>query len=319
MAQANPEYRYYKQLAGTWKTTDDACVVTLTDTVGINVSYGGAVFEGYYGVNPVNPLMAPNQPGPMSMNLMGFSGMPGFSGAHGSMGSAGDMGGMTYQRHPGEDIQIKLGNSFLKNGDEPEKPDRELMRIGYEKKDMAILPGQFARRGGILDIYPVNAQNPVRIEFWGDEIDSIRVFDADSQRSIEKLSKVEIFPATEYILDEEQIEKGLKKIRKDVEARLDELGDNEKRKTPETYEACNRLRKAITDLERIGDYEKYISYFEKNCVSFTDYFPPEKTLVIFDEPAVLEEGYRIQEEEYRESTSYRFEKGYILKVRYNTL
>ena len=202
---------------------------------------------------------------------------------------------------------------LLKNGDEPEKPDRELVRIGYEKKDMAILPGQFARRGGILDIYPVNAQNPVRIEFWGDEIDSIRVFDADSQRSIEKLSKVEIFPATEYILDEEQIEKGLKKIRKDVEARLDELGDNEKRKTPETYEACNRLRKAITDLERIGDYEKYISYFEKKCVSFTDYFPPEKTLVIFDEPAVLEEGYRIQEEEYRESTSYRFEKGYILK------
>ncbi|MBR3464521.1 MAG: hypothetical protein IKH23_05560, partial [Clostridiales bacterium] len=78
MAQANPEYRYYKQLAGTWKTFDDACVVTLTDTVGITVSYGGASFEGYYGVNPVNPLMVPNPTGPMSMNLMGFAGMPGF-------------------------------------------------------------------------------------------------------------------------------------------------------------------------------------------------------------------------------------------------
>lgn len=118
MAQANPEYRYYKQLAGTWKTFDDACVVTLTDTVGITVSYGGASFEGYYGVNPVNPLMVPNPTGPMSMNLMGFAGMPGFSGAHGSMGSGGDMGGMTYQRHPDEDIQLKIGNSFLKNGDE---------------------------------------------------------------------------------------------------------------------------------------------------------------------------------------------------------
>lgn len=99
MAQANPDYKYYKQLAGTWKTFDDKCVATLTDTVGITVSFEGAVLEGNYGVVAVDPSMAPVAP------MMGFAGMPGFSNAPGEM---------TYQQHPNEDIQIKLGDRLLK-------------------------------------------------------------------------------------------------------------------------------------------------------------------------------------------------------------
>ena len=201
----------------------------------------------------------------------------------------------------------------LSTGEEPENPDRVLAYIGYEKKDMVQAPGQFARRGGILDIYPINSDDPVRVEFWGDEIDSIRIFDAESQRSKEKLSKISIFPATELILSEDAIESGMKKIEKDMQARLEELGDNDKKKTPETYEACNRLRKEIGNLERFRDYEKYITYFEKKCVGFADYFPPEKTLIVFDEPSALDEKYRRLEKEYKESVAYRYEKGYILK------
>ena len=59
-------------------------------------------------------------------------------------------------------------------------------------------PGQFAVRGGILDVYPLTEELPVRIELWGDEVDSIRTFDPETQRSIEKLDEVEVFPATEF-------------------------------------------------------------------------------------------------------------------------
>ena len=64
-----------------------------------------------------------------------------------------------------------------------------LVQLGYERTAQAEGPGQFAIRGGILDVYPLTEENPVRIELWGDEIDSIRSFDAESQRSIENLEE----------------------------------------------------------------------------------------------------------------------------------
>ncbi|MDY4204541.1 MAG: transcription-repair coupling factor, partial [Porcincola intestinalis] len=67
---------------------------------------------------------------------------------------------------------------------------QELSRIGYEKCEEVQQPGQYAVRGGILDIYPLTEENPVRIELWGDEIDSIRSFDAQSQRTIDNIASV---------------------------------------------------------------------------------------------------------------------------------
>ena len=63
--------------------------------------------------------------------------------------------------------------------------------------------GQYSIRGGILDIFPLTEENPWRVELWGDEIDSIRSFDVESQRSIENLEEITIYPATEEIGREE--------------------------------------------------------------------------------------------------------------------
>ncbi|MFQ9345128.1 MAG: hypothetical protein ACLR2O_05405 [Coprococcus sp.] len=60
-------------------------------------------------------------------------------------------------------------------------------------------PGQFAVRGGIVDIYPLTEELPIRIEFWGDEVDSIRTFDVDSQRSVENLEQIVIYPADDRL------------------------------------------------------------------------------------------------------------------------
>ena len=72
-----------------------------------------------------------------------------------------------------------------------------LTGLGYERVPQVELCGQFAIRGGILDVYPVTAENPVRVEFFDDEVDTLRSFDLESQRSMERLSETELFPATE--------------------------------------------------------------------------------------------------------------------------
>lgn len=72
-----------------------------------------------------------------------------------------------------------------------------LVQMGYERTGQVELPGQFAIRGGILDIYPLTEEYPVRIELWDDEVDSIRSFDAQSQRSMENLEEITLYPAAE--------------------------------------------------------------------------------------------------------------------------
>ena len=76
--------------------------------------------------------------------------------------------------------------------------ERKLAGIGYDREAQIEGPGQFAVRGGILDVYPLTAELPVRIELWGDEVDSIRSFDVETQRSIENLTEVWIYPAAEF-------------------------------------------------------------------------------------------------------------------------
>ncbi len=64
--------------------------------------------------------------------------------------------------------------------------------------------GQFSVRGGILDVFPLTEENPIRIELWGDEIDTIRYFDCESQKSIENIDRVSIYPAAELVLSDEE-------------------------------------------------------------------------------------------------------------------
>ena len=78
-----------------------------------------------------------------------------------------------------------------------------LVALGYERVGQVEMPGQFSVRGGIIDIYSLTEENPWRIELWGDEIDSIRSFDAESQRSLENLDEITIYPAVEKVGEKE--------------------------------------------------------------------------------------------------------------------
>ena len=130
-----------------------------------------------------------------------------------------------------------------------QKLQEELVHLGYERESQIEGPGQFAVRGGILDVYPLTEEIPVRIELWGDEIDSIRSFDVESQRSVENMEQIVIYPATENVEKEEQ------------------------------------------------------------AVSFSEYFPKEKSLFFFDEPVRLQETLEAVEKEYFHSLESRKNAG----------
>ena len=188
----------------------------------------------------------------------------------------------------------------------------KLVNLGYTRTGMVDAQGQFAIRGGIIDIFSYTDEVPVRIELWDDEVDSIRYFDVESQRSVEKVNEYTAFPATESILYEEEIENALDKLEAEQEAQLELFGVNKKKKTQQEIEACNRIRKIVPELERTNDYGKFINTFCDEADSLLSYFPAEDTLVIVDEPNRCEERMKLISFEYEESMKHRLEGGYIL-------
>ncbi len=95
--------------------------------------------------------------------------------------------------------QLKVGQSISLNS-----LLEEWVRIGYQPSDTVLEPGQFSHRGGLLDLWPQSEPRPVRLDFFGDEIDTIRRFDPGSQRTIDKLESVLITPAREYLLQKNE-------------------------------------------------------------------------------------------------------------------
>ena len=190
----------------------------------------------------------------------------------------------------------------------------QLVTLGYTRNYQVEDAGQFSIRGGIIDIYPLTSENPVRIELFGDEVDSIRSFDIMSQRSIEKLDSIMIFPASEMILTEDEKADGLDRLLEDAtefekKLRVDfktEEAHRVKSNAEQTEEAIRHL--AVSGI----NLESYINYFYEDEVSFLDYFNSDNTLLVLDEPARLKEKGEVTEAEFRESMEQRLNKGYIL-------
>ena len=189
----------------------------------------------------------------------------------------------------------------------------KLVQMGYEKEYQVETMGQFAVRGGILDIFPLTEENPVRIEMWGDEIDTIRTFDTESQKSIENIEIAAIYPACELVLSEEEKEAGIKALLDEAKKVSEKL-----RKEMKTEEAHRMLSMAEEKAEEWGELsiyagmDAYLSYFCKDRKGLLDYFKPEETLLIFDELTRCVERGKQTEVEFSESMKHRLEKGYIL-------
>ncbi|EGJ26733.1 transcription-repair coupling factor [Streptococcus porcinus] len=148
---------------------------------------------------------------------------------------------------------------------------KNLTQIGYQKVSQVINPGEFSRRGDILDIYEVRQANPYRIEFFGDEIDGIRYFDSDSQKSIENLREIMISPASEMILEKADFSRGISNLESALH-----LVNAESKSYLEDILAVSK------DGYRHKDIGKFLSLFYEKEWTLLDYIP-KGVPVFFDD------------------------------------
>ena len=199
---------------------------------------------------------------------------------------------------------------------EESKLARRLVALGYEKTYQVENPGQFSIRGGIVDVFDLTEENPYRIELWGDEVESIRSFDILSQRSIENLESITIFPATEFVLEEEQIRQGVKRLETEAAAqekifRADHLSEEAHRISTLVKE----LKEQLLELHAGANLEGYIRYFYEDTMTLPEILMGMNggSLVFFlEEPARIKEQADAIELEFRESMEQRARKGYVL-------
>lgn len=191
---------------------------------------------------------------------------------------------------------------------------RRLVAMGYEKNYQVEAPGQFSVRGGIVDIFDLTEENPYRIELWGDEIESIRSFDILSQRSIEQLSSVRIYPAAEFVLTKEDIAKGFTRIEKEAEVQKKRFRDSFQTETAHRISTqMKELKEQVLEFQNLSCLEGYIRYFyEEEQLKSLIAMLPQGACAFLDEPARIREHALAVEAEFQESMSQRVEKGYIL-------
>ncbi len=190
---------------------------------------------------------------------------------------------------------------------------RELIHLGYRKAVQSEAPGEFSVRGGIIDVFPLTEDNPVRLELWGDSINSIRSFDPATQRSLEELENVRIYPASEMVMTSAEREAGLLRLKADYEERYSEL--REKMLTGEAFRLKSIVEEFCEELSETGDsgaLSSFTGYFYDRMTSLIDFFEPSNTLMILDEPLRLSEKGEAVEKEFSDSMLTRLEKGYTL-------
>ena len=204
-------------------------------------------------------------------------------------------------------IAIKVGESL-----DIEEFLIKLVGLGYEREEIVDRHSKFSHRGGIIDVFPASSENPIRIELFGDDVESIREFDAGSQRSIHKLESVDILPAREMLLREEHIAVAVKTLRKELAARVGAL------KAEGREEDADRLAlKVEDDITRLSNLayfdgcEYYMPHFYGEGHTIIDYLP-EDALVVLDEPLQVRSHWDSIEAESVETLSTRSERGDIL-------
>ncbi|KAA0954788.1 transcription-repair coupling factor [Planococcus sp. ANT_H30] len=162
----------------------------------------------------------------------------------------------------------------------------KLVAMGYSRTPMVTTPGEFALRGGILDVYPLNFEHPVRIELFDTEVDSLRLFSAEDQRSLEKVHSLCILPASELVLSKDQRVQLAGKLETNLAASLKKLKADDTKALMHQHiqHDINQLKQGETP-EQLA---KYASLIDTQSAFLGDYFPGNG-LVFFDELGRIQE------------------------------
>jgi len=221
-----------------------------------------------------------------------------------------DVGALAAKLPPPEVFSRSL--IILRVGQNVEREEllERLARLGYRREEMVEAPGHLAVRGGLIDIYPLGAEEPVRVEFFGDEIESLRPFDPATQRSVGELEEIVITPAVVPVAPED-FRPGLDLLRKEFQQTSARL----KKSRPEAArELEERMGVLLARLEA-GDWPEGVMslqpFFYPRQAILPDYFnrPP---IIILDEPLRLKEEAKRLEKQRLEILTQMLEGGQAL-------
>lgn len=179
---------------------------------------------------------------------------------------------------------------------------QNLILMGYERCEMVEGQGQFALRGGILDIYSAVSSHAVRIELWGDEVDSIRILDTISQRSVENAKNITVYPMRELVYHNEDVEKAIENIKSELK--------NIKKAPDQLKIAVNEAIERLSTQRSFSGVEKYVTCFYNETSTLIDYF--DNPVIYVDEPNRVREHCEFITNEFVNSIEGRIDKGYML-------
>ncbi len=188
-----------------------------------------------------------------------------------------------------------------------------LVKLGYERMELVDTRGQFSIRGGIIDIFTPDGENPYRIELFDTEVDSIRTFDIDTQRSVENLQSVEIYPAEQMLTDRELFNDALQRIHKVYTSQVKRL----LKKGEDFAEAAERLEKRrdelceyVQNVSNLQLLENYLHYFYDSLEYLWDYM--SRGTVFVDDPDRICEYLDTRGAELRDDFQVLLERGQVV-------
>jgi len=155
--------------------------------------------------------------------------------------------------------------------------EKKWIEGGYEKVDMVEQKGQFARRGSIMDIFAPSYDHPVRLELFDDEIDSLRFFDSETQKSVEKIESCVVDPCREIIMTDEIRERSIQTL-SDLKEVVSEAKASK----------LNGLIESLTEGIYLEEFDKFHKYFYNKGFTLVDYFKKD-SLMILHEPDRIKE------------------------------
>ncbi len=189
---------------------------------------------------------------------------------------------------------------------------------GYERVALVEGAGQFSVRGGIIDIFSPAMDNPVRVELFDDEVDSVREFQVEDQRSLEKIGRVQIGPAMEMVLFADRVTSAVLSMRRELAAqskRLEKVGQLEamQRLRDKTNEIIEKLELGLF----VEGIEQYFPFFYPDGVSVLEYFP-DSTRVMLEEPLKIKEAMEIRAAQRADNHVQQLAQGMVLPAQNNS-
>lgn len=188
-----------------------------------------------------------------------------------------------------------------------------LVKMGYERMDLVDSRGQFSIRGGILDIFTPDSDNPYRIELFDTEVDSLRCFDIDTQRSMENLQFVDIYPSEQLLSDKTVFNDAAQRLHREYTAQIKRLlkkGEAFEQAAENLTKRRDELCEYITNVSNLQLLENYLHYFYDDPEYLWDYM--EGGTVVIDDPDRICEYLDARNAEIKDDFKVFLERGQVI-------